>query len=120
MFNVIEVLNCTIPVPLQKPTRNVFEPVISIIDSCHPEEVLATPNSEAITPLPVGKIQATTDIEVFVNLDAQLFVIAYWLEPLNAKYFPPVLEYVGVLYNVALIDDLISVKTVPEEYEETS
>jgi hypothetical protein len=49
-------------------------------------------SSEAITPLFVGKTQATTDIDVEENLDARLLVIAYWFDPLNAKYLPPVLE----------------------------
>jgi hypothetical protein len=70
----------------------VLDPVISMMDSCHPDDGLAMFSSEAITPLFVGKTQATTDIDVEENLDARLLVIAYWFDPLNAKYLPPVLE----------------------------
>jgi hypothetical protein len=80
------------PELLQNPILRVLEPVISMIDSCHPDDGLAAFSSEAITPFPVGKTHATTDIDVEENFDAKLLVIAYWFDPLKAKYFPPVLE----------------------------
>jgi nucleoside-diphosphate-sugar epimerase len=53
-YKVIGVDNCVIPVPFQKPTLRVLPLVISITDSCHPDDGDETPNSLTITPLPVG------------------------------------------------------------------